>query len=299
MCVRSICAVLAYFWPGLLPTLVTRAPIPLLLFPTCAPLQSSWHDPAYGVPAANLSYLLGGEASLWTDRWCYIDQCGASGGGAPIGHALFDPSRDTEFGKSAGGMVWPRGFVAASAFWNFNGSASSSDPAFVAAVWALNDAAAARGGSVCPTNCSSDELSACGVPYIANAAPGVGAGTSTQPCEVPEVPSQQWTMARTSGPITLLANASLCLLETTAGVYPLTLGLCSGPSVTGWTHDAATAHVVSASTGFCMDRRSDGVVGTYECGSGSGLKQPNQEWNVDALSGLMMSLFDGTCLTAQ
>ena len=41
-------------------------------------------------------------------------------GGA--GAALFPPARDAAFGKSLGGMIWPRGFVGAAAFWNYNAS---------------------------------------------------------------------------------------------------------------------------------------------------------------------------------
>ena len=73
---------------------------------------------------------------------------------------------DAAFARSIGGMIWPRGLVGAAAFWNFDASVAPTDPAFVAGVWKLNSQLAARGRHVCPTNCSCDQLSACGTPYV-------------------------------------------------------------------------------------------------------------------------------------
>ena len=40
--------------------------------------------------------------------------------------ASASPARDAAFGKSLGGMIWPRGFVGAAAFWNYNASVDPS-----------------------------------------------------------------------------------------------------------------------------------------------------------------------------
>ena len=127
-----------------------------------------WNDISYGVPADKKNLLLGGEISMWSDRYCYIDQCGSVGPNepVPVGSALFDPKYDTEFGQSIGGMIWPRGFVAANAFWHYDASLNASSKDFVASVWKMNDEAAARGSLTCPTKCDCDELTACGKPYI-------------------------------------------------------------------------------------------------------------------------------------
>ena len=95
---------------------------------------------------------------MCNNRYCYINQCGAFGSGSPVGAPLFDPAHDTEFGQSIGGMIWPRGFVAAAAFYNFNATADPSSAEFVKAIYDTNDDVASRGSLVCPTNCSCDQV---------------------------------------------------------------------------------------------------------------------------------------------
>ena len=85
-----------------------------------------------------------------------------------VGAVLFDRAHDAAFAASYGGMIWPRGFVGAAALWNWNASADPTSPAFVDAIWATNNALARRGALTCPSNCSCDQLSACGVPYLKN-----------------------------------------------------------------------------------------------------------------------------------
>jgi len=128
--------------------------------------KTCWYDIGTNVSAGQKHLLLGGEMSMWTDTYCYINQCGAAGGGSlPVGHSLFDPAKDAEFHKSIGGMIWPRGYVGAAAFWNYDATTDPSSAAFTQGVWKLNDELAARGKAVCPSNCSCDQLSACGKPY--------------------------------------------------------------------------------------------------------------------------------------
>ena len=128
--------------------------------------KKMWYDISTNVPASNISRLLGGEISMWTDTYCTTDQCGAFAGAVPVGSALFPPAMDVEFATSLGGMIWPRGFVGSAAFWNFNASVNVSSSSYVDSIWALNDKLAKRGSRVCPTKCSCDQLSACGKPYI-------------------------------------------------------------------------------------------------------------------------------------
>ena len=175
-----------------------------------------WQDLRAGVPLNETALVLGGEMSMWSDTYCNEHQCGAKAGSTPcvcktsnpstvtrlvmpnsdlitpasasqdaidslidrVGAALFSPSRDTEFAKSIGGMIWPRGFVGAQAFWNYNASVDPSSEEFVQSVWILNDDLTARGSLTCPTKCSCDQLSACGKPYIA---PSIGSAPHSSP----------------------------------------------------------------------------------------------------------------------
>jgi hypothetical protein len=259
--------------------------------------SSFWYDPGAGLSPAELPLLLGAEASQWTDTYCYIDQCGAGGGSArPVGWQLFDPQYDAEFALSIGGMIFPRALVGAGAFYNFNGSVAPDDPAFVAAIFALNDQLAARGGYVCPSNCSCDQVSACGVPYV-SVVPVAGAAVSVSECSVPVTGAQRWAL-RADGTLALASNTSLCVVDDGYNVYPLTLRAC-GAAATKWTHTPGGGTLVSGDTGNCLDvRESDRAVGTYTCGSGQGLVQANQAWAVDDVDGVIVSLFDGQCLTA-
>jgi len=129
--------------------------------------KAMWYDISTNVPPSNISRLLGGEISMWTDTYCFSDQCGAFGPkhAVPVGAPLFPPSMDEKFGKSIGGMIWPRGYVGAASFWSYDAKVDPSSDAFVSKIWTLNDKLVARGSLVCPTNCTCDQLSACGTPY--------------------------------------------------------------------------------------------------------------------------------------
>ena len=128
-----------------------------------------WYDIGFDVPAHERALLLGGEMSMWTDTYCNPRECGAMPAyHAELGGSLFNRSAalDTAFGQSLGGMMWPRGFVGAGAMWNWNSSADPRSAEFAGGIWALNDALTARGALVCPTNCSCDQLTACGKAYL-------------------------------------------------------------------------------------------------------------------------------------
>jgi hypothetical protein len=237
---------------------------------------------------------------MWTDTYCYEDECGSAPGPTPYGAALFPPTADDAFAPSVGGMIWPRGFVGAAAFWNYNASASPSAPGFVSAIWALNDQVTARGGYTCPSNCSCDQLAACGVPYLQPTPPPAGTPLTVAPCAAPFLGTAQGWALSADGTLASTANSSLCVQAAGEDVYPLVLGPCSGPgaNAAAWKR-TGTSEIVNEATGACLDlRTSDLAVGTFTCGSGQGLLQPNQEWAYDAASGVVVSLFNGQCLVA-
>ena len=241
---------------------------------------------------------------MWTDSYCYSAQCGASGGGVPHGAALFAPEQDAAFGESVGGMIWPRGFVGAAAFWNFNATADPSAPEFVASIYKLNDEVKGRGGHVCATNCSCDQLTQCGKSYIAPFTPAMGDAVSMAPCADADalgpafLPSQTWHWDEESGDIVLKSNATLCLASSGGSAYPLVLQSCSSDGATKWARgDLTRAEIVYVASGQCLDLKDGGdlgaALGTYECGSGRGLDQPNQHWAFDTASGNIVSLATG------
>eukprot|EP01116_Phalansterium_solitarium_P023041 TRINITY_DN7870_c0_g1_i2.p1 TRINITY_DN7870_c0_g1~~TRINITY_DN7870_c0_g1_i2.p1 ORF type:complete len:667 (+),score=271.44 TRINITY_DN7870_c0_g1_i2:146-2146(+) len=251
-----------------------------------------WYDISTGLNASQVPMLLGGEMSMWSDTYCYIEQCGAFQGPPPVASVLFSPEYDTEFSESIGGMIWPRGYVAAASFWNYNASVNPASPEFVSAVWQLNDQLAARGALVCPSNCSCDQLSACGTPYIKAAPPTAGTPLYAQPCVEPAVSSQQWTL-NADGTIGLAANASLCASGFN-NTHPVTLEVCGASS--NAFKLTPKANLVTADN-QCLDLTEANMqIGLYECGSGQNLNQLNQEWVVG--NGMIVSLFNGYCVTA-
>lgn len=130
--------------------------------------ERCWYAIDKSVPAPEMHLLEGGSMSLWTDSYTNTYQClGPGSKDPPVASALFGPDMDAEFRQSAAGMLWPRGFVAAGSFWNFDGSVDPLSDDFVSSIWRLNDQLIARGSLSCPTRCSCDQLHACGKPYIA------------------------------------------------------------------------------------------------------------------------------------
>ncbi len=290
-----------------------------------------WHDIGAGVPSNETQLLLGGEMSMWSDRYCYEAQCGAYSGSTPPGAALFPPAVDKEFGESIGGMIWPRGFVGASAFWNYNASVDPRSDEFVDSIWHLNDQLRQRGSLTCPSKCSCDFLTACGDPYLPPPPPAppptVGNPIVIAPCLSPAATSQRFRHPTDApgkaGPLQLATDETLCVAVppgcSPSDCYPLRLERCTASNATLWIHDAATSELQlaqaspyssssAAAAAVCIDAASSDSVGTYACGSGSGVSshQPNQRWSVDADSGLVVSTsapgpgpagFGGQCLT--
>ena len=83
-----------------------------------------------------------------------------------LGAALYARARDAEYGRSLGGMIWPRGYVGAAALWNYNASTDPGAGSFVDGIWSVNDGLQKRGSHVCPSRCSCNQTAACGTPYI-------------------------------------------------------------------------------------------------------------------------------------
>jgi len=127
-------------------------------------VSGAWCDLGF-VPAENRSLLLGGEVAMWTDAYCYINDCVRPNSQKGSGADLFNRTNDEQFGLSVGGMIWPRGHLAAGSFWNFRPDIPTDEVA-ARALNQHNTLAAQRGGIVCPTGCDCTVGKACGVPYL-------------------------------------------------------------------------------------------------------------------------------------
>ena len=267
--------------------------------------SSFWYGISAGLNASQSARLLGGEMSQWTDTFCVTAQCGASNGPTPVGAALFPPARDAEFATAIGGMLFPRALVGAAAFWSFNGSVAYDDPAFVEAVWALNDQIVAAGGVTCPSRCACDQLTQCGKPIIPPAPPAPGMSLTTAPCALPIGNLQAFSFVGGHLSLSQGNGSSLCVANPAGGsgnpTYPLKLAACDAPSVVSFSHAGAAAggaaRMVDAASGGCLDV-GDNAVGIYDCGSDAGLDQLNQAWAADSDANIVVSLKDGACLTA-
>ena len=116
---------------------------------------AAWFDIAAGAKnATNAQYLLGGEASMWSDQYLPGRK-----GLAPC--LLASPARDVDFGKSVSATIWPRAAVAAGSFWRWDPTlAPSAQPElFASVVAAVNDVLIARGIHSCP--CANATFNGC------------------------------------------------------------------------------------------------------------------------------------------
>lgn len=139
-----------------------------------ANIQSSYLDvssaerPAnqFWTPVLEGSRVLGGEAAIWTDSYCFSYQCGAASedvgraaGHLPKAPGMYGRAADATFESSLSGLVWPRAFVKGAALWH-------RDPHM--SVGTVLDAAHARleeSVGACPPGCQCDEVRRCGEVY--------------------------------------------------------------------------------------------------------------------------------------
>jgi len=129
-------------------------------------VTNSWSDLGKdSVPIENRHLLLGGEVAFWTDEYCYINECVRPGSTKGGGHEFFGRDYDSEFARSAGGVLWPRTHQAAGSFWNFRADLSLEE-VDVRANYEQNTLAARRGGLVCPSGCKCTVGTICGEPLL-------------------------------------------------------------------------------------------------------------------------------------
>lgn len=129
-------------------------------------VTGAWCDLGKGkLPADRHKFLLGGEVAMWTGGYCYINDCVRPHSPIPGGAPMFNRTNDAAFGQSVSNMIWPRGHLAAGSFWNYQ---PNLDKTVIqeAVLFRHNSMIKSRGGFVCPSGCSCNVVSACGIPYV-------------------------------------------------------------------------------------------------------------------------------------
>ena len=81
------------------------------------------------------------------------------------GSCFYGRDMDEGFQQSLGGMMWPRGLVAAGAFYNYNASLNASSEEFAERIHLLNDALQQRGAFVCASGIACSYVGAGGKLY--------------------------------------------------------------------------------------------------------------------------------------
>ncbi|KAK8808634.1 hypothetical protein WA158_008535 [Blastocystis sp. Blastoise] len=114
----------------------------------------------------NKAQLFGGEVSMWTDNYCYINQCGAWSGDLPIGYKLYDPSYDTQFEESIMSIIYPRAIIAAGSFWHYDNSIDKQSSELLELYKMANTRLIERNIMTCPSECTCNEITKCGKNYI-------------------------------------------------------------------------------------------------------------------------------------
>ncbi|KAA0173469.1 hypothetical protein FNF27_05109 [Cafeteria roenbergensis] len=275
------------------------------------PYSGMWRDIAPGLSGQQLALVLGGEASIWTDDTCIVEQCGAAAGPPPSGHALFPPAMDQPFATAIHGIVWPRAAVALGSFWGYDASVQASDPAFVDRYRAVGDRLLRRSVPACPDACSCDYTQRCGKSFQPCSDPAPRTNVVTHPCIDPNAPgggaaSMEWAF-NAGGTVSLKANASLCLgvsgTDPSSGFPSVALQPCPAAGASpppDMQFRFKGSQVVNAAKGYCLDiTGSDSAPGAnvelYPCGSEG---QANQAWTLDASLGRVVTSLDGQCLAA-
>ena len=148
--------------------------------------QLAWHDAGSGVSPVLLPMVLGGEVSMWSDDSVYPAEC--SGKRTPqfgikswlcanslqrlianrgcfqlsrTESVLYNRSFDEVFAQSIGGLLWPRGFVAAGAFYRFDPAVNVSSTGFTAKMGAMSAALKQHGALLCPAGCGCGYCTGC------------------------------------------------------------------------------------------------------------------------------------------
>jgi len=124
-----------------------------------------WTDISAGLNPDERTLVLGGEMALWTDAYCFVDQCFLYNRSKPLAWWMYGPESDPQFTESVSGIIWPQAIVGAGSFWNYQSEVKPDSPEFLMILNNQHKRMVQRGILTCPPGCKCDYLTRCGQKY--------------------------------------------------------------------------------------------------------------------------------------
>ncbi|XP_073228638.1 uncharacterized protein [Porites lutea] len=124
-----------------------------------------WTNISAGLNPDEMTLVLGGEMAMWTDDYCFVDQCFLYKRGKPDAWWMFGPESDSQFTESVSGIIWPSAIVGAGSFWNYQSKLTPDSKEFAVMIDTQHKRMVQRGILTCPSGCKCDVLTRCGQKY--------------------------------------------------------------------------------------------------------------------------------------
>lgn len=124
-----------------------------------------WNDISAGLNPDETMLVLGGEMAMWTDNYCFVDQCFLYRRSKPQAWWMFGPESDSQFTESVSGIIWPGAIVGAGSFWNYQSGLKPDSQEFLMILNTQHKRMVQRGILTCPPGCTCDYLTRCGQSY--------------------------------------------------------------------------------------------------------------------------------------
>ena len=136
---------------------------------------------------------------------------------------------------------------------------------------------------MCPTNCSCDQLSACGKPYLQPKPLTPGEAITMSDCSSADA-ATRWKLLDSAWPSRIASadNDTLCWAPAGKSCTGC-MKLAGCADAVKFSH-ARNGNLVSSETGECVDL-AGASLGSWACGA----DQPNQRWAVDKATGEIIS----------
>ncbi|KAJ7377884.1 hypothetical protein OS493_025778 [Desmophyllum pertusum] len=128
-------------------------------------ISALWTDISAGLNPDETTMLLGGEMAMWTDEYCFVEECFLYKRAKPLAWWMYGPEADSQFTESLSGIIWPRAIVGAGTFWNYQSGLKPESQEFQMRVNSQHKRMIQRDILTCPPECKCDYLTRCGQSY--------------------------------------------------------------------------------------------------------------------------------------